>query len=232
MGNDVTNTIKLLLVDDHGMVRECLRSHLERHRHLKVVGDAAHGDEAMAKIETLLPDMVLLDVDIPTAIAFSTLERIQSQWPSIKVIVITSQKNPEYVLKSFRHGAVGYVLQEGSSQELLSAIEAVQLGKSYINPILAGEVVNAKRLGDLNTRQVVNNLSNREREVLSRIARGQTSKDIAREFQVSVRTVQTHRERIMRKLNIHTVAGLTRYALTHAIDDTPTLSHPVGALTR
>ena len=214
-----TTTVKLLLVDDHEMVRECLRSHLESHHHLKVLGEASHGDEALEKIKILHPNVVLLNLETPVAVAFSTLDRIQRNWPSSKVIVITSQKNPDYVLRAFRSGAVGYVLQDGPTQELLNAIEAVHLGKSYINPMLAGEVVQSKRMAEVATRQQsAINLSDRERDVLVRIARGQTSKDIAKDLRLSVRTIQTHRERMMRKLDIHTVAGLTRYALDHSID--------------
>lgn len=215
---DVTKTIKVLLVDDHGMVRECLRSYLERHRHLKVVGEAAHGNEALQKMKNLQPDIVVLDIDLPASHGFATLQRIQAEMPKFKTVVITAHKNPEYVIRAFRLGVAGYVLKDASSQELLDAIEAVNSGKTFINPNLGGEVICSKQRSDEEAKRSVS-LSIRERDVLARIARGQTSKEIAQHFHVAVRTIQTHRERIMKKLNIHSVAGLTQYALTHLNDD-------------
>jgi len=204
--------VRLLLVDDHGMVREGLRAYLERHRQFTVVGEASSGAEALAKIRTTRPHIVLLDINLPDISGFDILASIRREWSHVRIVIVTVHKSPEYLLRAFRLGASGYILKDASPDELSRAINTVQAGQTFITSNLAGDLI-ASYYSPAKNSTRSNSLSNREREVLSLIAAGLSSKEIAQRLQVAVRTIQTHRERIMRKLNIHTIAGLTRYAL-------------------
>ncbi len=207
--------IKLLVVDDHPVVRGGLRSCLSKVSHMECVGEAADGEEALRKAHELTPDIILMDINMPHMDGLAVTELLRKEVPTTKVIILSMHSNREYVLRIIQAGARGYVLKEAPPEELVRAIEVVSAGEAFFSPDIARIALN----------QYVNNegqppigkLTEREREVLVLIAGGKSNKEIANHLDLGVRTVETHRERIMRKLNIHSVAGLTKFAIAHGL---------------
>ncbi len=203
--------VRVLVVDDHPVVRQGLASCLSRHNVL-VVGEADNGRDAVRRAKELSPDIVLMDLDMPHMSGLAATELLRRETPAVKVLVLSMYTHSEYVLRILQSGARGYVLKDAPTEEMVKAIEAVQSGGTFFSPDIARVALNQFVRGsseDPQTKQV----SNREREVLIAIAEGLSNKEIACRLNVGVRTVETHRERIMRKLNIHSVAGLTKYAI-------------------
>jgi two-component system, NarL family, nitrate/nitrite response regulator NarL len=207
--------IKLLLVDDHPVVRRGISSCLARHEHLQVVGEAANGEEAIAKSRELIPDIVLMDIDMPEMNGLTVTELLRKEFPKVKVLVLSMHSNSEYVMRIIQSGASGYVLKEAPTEELVRAIEIVDSGEAFFSPEVARVALNKYVRGSAENAGA--QLTNREREVLVQIAEGLSNKEIANKLGVGVRTVETHRERIMRKLNIHSVAGLTKFAISQGL---------------
>lgn len=210
--------IKLLLADDHALVREGIRSSLVRYGSIRVVGEAANGKDAVNKTIELAPDVVLMDVNMPELSGLDATPMIRKQCPATRVIALTVHDNKEYVSRMLRRGASGYVLKDTSPEELVRAIEAVARGEAYFSPqisrIILQDYVHSE---PLESRPDANGLSGREREVLHSIARGHTSKEIAARLNLSVRTVETYRVRIKRKLHARNVAELLQRAREQAI---------------
>lgn len=209
------SSIKLLLVDDHPIVRRGLQAYLAHFEQIQVVGEAADGQEANRKYRELLPDIVLMDYDMPTMNGLAATEALRREYPEAKVLILSMHRNSEYVLRIIESGARGYVLKEAPPEELVQAIQAVNAGQAFFSPDVARVALNQYVRGseDQDTRLI----TPREREVLILIAEGLSNKEIATRLDVGVRTIETHRERIMRKLGIHTVAGLTKYAITKGL---------------
>ncbi len=207
--------IKLLLVDDHPVVRKGISSCLARHEQLQVVGEASDGQEAMLKARELMPDIVLMDIDMPRMNGLAVAEWLHKEIPKIKVLILSMHSNTEYVMRIIQSGASGYILKEAPTEELVRAIETVNNGEAFFSPEVARAALNkyVRSGGGSASGQ----LTRREQEVLVQIAEGLSNKEIAGKLGVGVRTVETHRERIMRKLNIHSVAGLTKFAITHGM---------------
>ncbi|MGH7970641.1 MAG: response regulator [Limisphaerales bacterium] len=209
---DPKQPIRVLLVDDHPVVRRGITSCLSLHEQVKVVGEAADGREGVRKAKELCPDVVLMDIDMPQMNGLSATEILNRESPDIKVLILSMHRHPEYVVRILQSGARGYVLKEASPEELIGAIRAVQAGDTFFSPDIARMALNQFVQGP-GEGPHPSQLSNREREVLVAIAEGLSNKEIAARLNVGVRTVETHRERIMRKLNIHSVAGLTKFAI-------------------
>ncbi|HKI70684.1 MAG TPA: response regulator transcription factor [Verrucomicrobiae bacterium] len=207
--------IKLLVVDDHPVVRGGLRSCLSKIGHLECVGEAGDGEEALRKTRELTPDIVLMDINMPHMDGLAVTELMRKEMPATKVIILSMHSNREYVLRIIQAGARGYVLKEAPPEELVRAIEAVSAGEAFFSPDIARIALNqyVKNEGQ----PPIGKLTEREREVLVLIAEGKSNKEIASHLDLGVRTVETHRERIMRKLNIHSVAGLTKFAIAHGL---------------
>ena len=213
-----TKRIRIVLVDDHAIVREGLRACLVPYRQVQVVGEAASGEEALIAVQPLKPDVVLMDIKLPQMSGLEATRRLRQQAPGSKVLVLSVYDNPEYVQESVRAGAQGYVLKNAAPQELVKAIAAIHGGTTYFSPGVAQVVMHDYVARENHTLPRVGlGLSLREREVLSLIAEGQGNKDIARRLKVGVRTIETHRERIMRKLDLHNVAALTKYAVARGL---------------
>jgi DNA-binding NarL/FixJ family response regulator len=208
--------MKLLLVDDHRMMREGLRAVLEK-AGLEVVGDAASGREALGMIRRLSPDVVVMDISMPDLNGVDATKRLVAERPDIKVIALSMHSDRRYVLAMFRAGAVGYLLKDSACDELIRAVRAIARGQKYVSPGIAGvlvdEITEPRRFAKLDDAP----LSSREREVLQLLAEGHSSKDIAQRLDVAVPTVETHRRQIMDKLNLRTVAELTKYAVREGL---------------
>lgn len=208
--------IKLLLVDDHPVVRRGISSCLARQDRLAIVGEAGDGLEAVRKAKELAPDIILMDIDMPHMNGLAVTEVLRRELPNIKVLILSMHSNTDYVLRIIQSGARGYVLKEASPDELVRAIETVESGEAFFSPDVARVALNQFVRGP-GEGPNPGQLTNREREVLILIADGLSNKEIASHLGVGVRTVETHRERIMRKLNIHSVAGLTKFAISKGL---------------
>lgn len=209
----MSGPVRILLVDDHPIVRRGIASCLARHAHLAVVGEAADGLEALEKARELGPEIVLMDIDMPRMTGLAATEALRRQMPEIKVLILTIHNHPEYVLRIIEAGAKGYVLKDAAPEELVKAIEAVHAGQTFFSPEIARVAIH-RLMHQKAPAGAASELTPREREVLVQIAEGLSNKEIAAALNVGVRTIETHRERIMRKLNIHTIAGLTKYAIS------------------
>ena len=214
--SNMKKPIKLLVADDHPVVRKGISSCLSQQEHLQIIGEAADGREALRKTRELEPDIVLMDVDMPHMNGLAVTELLRKELPKVKVLVLSMHSNSDCVMRILQSGAHGYVLKDASTDELLRAIETVNDGEAFFSPEVACTALNQYVRGGLvdgNSAQ----LTSREREVLVHIADGLSNKEIASQLGVGVRTVETHRERIMRKLRIHSVAGLTKFAISQGL---------------
>jgi two-component system nitrate/nitrite response regulator NarL len=212
----MTNRIRIIVVDDHPVVRRGISMCLSRHSQIEIVAEAGDGREAIRQARALQPDLVLMDIDMPQMSGLAVAEVLHREMPKIKVLVLSMHSNTEYVVRIIQSGARGFILKEAPAEELVRAIEAVNAGEAYFSPDVARVALN-KFVQGAGPGQKAPMLTNREREVLVHIADGLTNKEIACQLNVGVRTVETHRERIMRKLDIHSVAGLTRYAISSGL---------------
>ena len=217
----MSGVIRVVVADDHGVVREGIRHVLSGEAGFEIVGEATNSADAMVLVESLRPDVAVLDISMPGESGLKLAARIRERLPEIRVLMLSMHDHPEYVLESVRAGAHGYLLKDTAAAELRHAIRAVEEGEAFYSPPVArrlsdavrGELARERRTSELGT------LTQREREVLEGIARGRTNKEIATELGISHRTVETHRESLMRKLRIRTVAGLTRFALELGLID-------------
>ena len=212
----VSQRIRVLLADDHPVVRRGMVFCLEQHANLDVVGEAADGQEALTKARELVPDVLLTDMDMPHLTGLAVTEVLHKELPQIKVLVLSTHTNTEFVLRCAQSGASGYILKQASPQEFAQAIETVHAGQPFFSPEVARVALNQFVRGSAQGPDP-SDLTNREREVLTWIAEGLCNKEIACRLNIGTRTVETHRERLMRKLDIHSIAGLTRFAVTKGL---------------
>jgi two-component system nitrate/nitrite response regulator NarL len=210
--------IKLLLADDHPVVRKGIRSWLSGVEYLEVIDEAVNGLEAVAKVKELSPDVVLMDVDMPKLNGLEATKQIRKEFPHTRVLILSMHTNKSVVLQIIQSGAQGYVLKDAPPADVLRAIESVDNGEPFFSPDINQIVLN-QYLAETGAEQspTAVKLTNRERQVLAMIAEGQSNKEMASKMGVGVRTVETHRERMMSKLNIHSVAGLTKFAIANGI---------------
>jgi DNA-binding NarL/FixJ family response regulator len=206
--------IRVLVADDHAIVRTGIRHVLESEPGFTVVGEAATGAEALALAESLRPDVAVLDVSLPGDSGIRVAAELRRITPETHVLILSMHDNTEYVMESLRAGVHGYLLKDAAATELRGAIRAVRRGESFFSPAIAGRLGAVLR-GDPEAQRGsgLGQLSARERQVLIGVAQGRTNREIALELGISHRTVETHRESLMRKLGVRTVAGLTRLAL-------------------
>lgn len=209
-------TIKTLIVDDHRMMREGLRAIFEQEPTIVVVGQAENGRAALDQVGELRPDVVVMDVGMPEMNGMEATRQIHAQHPGVRVIALSTHSDKRYVLGMLDAGASGYVLKVGAFDELQQAIHAVVGGQTYLSPAIAGTVVES--LGQKGPKTSASrDLGAREREVLQLLSEGNTSAQIAARLHISVRTVEAHRRNIMRKLDRHSVAELTKYAVREGL---------------
>jgi RNA polymerase sigma factor (sigma-70 family) len=225
--NDTTNDtdtgveqpIRVLVVDDHAVVREGIRRVLKGEADFEVVGEAGDAAEGMQLAEEQRPDVVLLDIKMPGESGLELTTRLRERVPDARVLILSMFDHGEYVLEAVRNGAHGYVLKDASPQELRDAVRAVFQGREFFSLDAARRMGAAIRDQHEEMRSItaLDQLTSRERDVLIRIARGLTNKEIGAELGISHRTVESHRESLMKKLDIRNVAGLTRFALERGL---------------
>ena len=205
---------RILLVDDHKITRQGLRSLLEKENDMQVVAEAEEGRTAVRLVRELMPDLVIMDVSMPDMNGMEATRQIVAEFPAAKVIALSMHSDTLFATEMLKSGASGYLLKDCAFEELARAIRTVMDGKTYLSPSISSVVVEdyLHRLSktDFSNADV---LTNREREVLQPLAEGKSTKQIALKLHISVKTVETHRRQIMEKLDIHSVAELTKYAI-------------------
>jgi DNA-binding NarL/FixJ family response regulator len=207
------NATRVLLADDHVLVRAGIRTLLEKIPNVKVIGEAASGREALEMVKTTLPNLVLMDIAMADLNGLDALSRISKDFPDVKVIILSAHANEEYVIRALRSGAAGYMLKDAATAELELAISSVCEGKTYLSPSISRTAIDSylERMGDVVS--PLEQLTSRQREILQLIGEGKNTKEIASNLEISVKTVEAHRLQVMERLRIHDVPGLVRFAI-------------------
>lgn len=207
------STIKLVIADNHRLVRAGFRSLVEDLDGVEVIGEAENGREALHLVETLKPHLVLMDIAMPEMNGLEATARIAHDFPQVRVLILSMHANEEYVYQALKSGATGYLLKDSGTEELGLAIRAIARGETYLSPTVSKYVVTdyVRRLGK--DQNPLNQITPRQREILQLIAEGKSTKDIADILYISTKTVETHRTQLMDRLDIHDIAGLVRYAI-------------------
>ncbi|MEJ2428250.1 MAG: response regulator transcription factor [Deltaproteobacteria bacterium] len=211
-------TIKIFIADDHRILREGLRSMIEMISKIQVVGEAGNGREAVRLATERRPDVVIMDVNMPDLNGIEATRLLLKELPAVKVIGLSMYSDKRFVAGMLKAGASGYLLKAGAFEELATAVQTVMAGDIYLSPRVTGVVIE-DYVGHLTQEKsaLTETLSPREREILQLLAEGKSSKDIASLLNVSEKTVHTHRQHIMEKLNLHSIAELTKYAIREGI---------------
>jgi DNA-binding NarL/FixJ family response regulator len=212
----MSKPIRVLVVDDHAIVREGIRSLLARRKDIEIVGEAADGKRAIEAVTQLDPDVVLMDIAMPVMNGLEATREIHARFPSMRILVLTQHENKEYIMSLLRVGAVGYILKRARSSELVDAIRAVHAEGAYLPPDITHTVVDAVARS-LGGKEESSTLTEREIQVVRLVAEGMSSREIAERLSISVKTVDTHRANIMEKVGAHNVAELIKYAIRMGI---------------
>ena len=207
------NRIRIILADDHALVRAGIRSLLEKLPSVEVLGEASDGHEALALVEKLRPSLVLLDITMSGLNGLEVVDRLHKSHPAIKVLILSMHANEEYAVRALRSGASGYMLKDAATFELGLAIDAVMRDGSYLSPAISRGLVEKLLAQTQSNAEPAPLLTPRQREILQLLAEGKSAKEIAFQFGLSVKTVETHRAQLMDRLNIHDLPGLVRYAI-------------------
>ena len=210
---------RVLLVDDHTLMRKGLKALLEKEPSLEICAEAADGMDAVRLARELKPDVVVMDLGLPRLNGVEATRQILEEDPACRVIALSMHQDKRYVTRALRAGACGYLLKDAALEDLVKAIEAVGQGQTFLSPEVAGLVIDELKNQPEGQEQVDSLLTGREREVLQLLAEGQSTKDIAKLLHISPKTVETHRRKLMDKLDLHSVADLTRYAIREGLVD-------------
>jgi len=205
-------SVKIFLADDHMIIREGLRAVIEKNTDMKIVGEAGDGRTTVQMVQEKMPDIVIMDISMPEMNGIEATRRIIRNSPHIKIIALSMHSDRRFVTEIFKAGASGYVLKEAALSELVDAINAIKRGCSYISMEIQ-KVMNKK----LSKHPLYSELTDREREVLQLIAEGKSGKQTADCLDISVKTVDSHRQQIMKKLNMHSIPELTKYAVREGL---------------
>jgi RNA polymerase sigma factor (sigma-70 family) len=206
-------TIRVLLVEDHALVRAGIKSLLDTSVGIEVVGEAGDGREALRKVREVPTDVVVMDVTMPGLNGLEAAARLKKSHPEVKVLILSMYANEEYVIQALRQGAVGYLIKDSAAPELEKAIQAVARGEYYLSGDDAKERLEKYLDGSKALQNPLDRLTPRQREILQLVVEGRKTREIAKILNVSVKTVETHRAQLMDRLGIHDVAGLVRYAI-------------------
>lgn len=212
-------TVRLLIADDHAVVREGLRLILTAQRDFEVVGEAATGREAVELAQRLKPDVVLMDISMPELSGLDATLALATDDGPPRIIVLSMHASSEYVFEAFRAGARGYLVKESAGREVVEAIREVCRGRRYVSPRIAGGVIEdyVRARADAGAKSPLERLSARERQVLQLVVEGRSSAEIGRLINLSPKTVETYRSRLMRKLGVENLAHLVRFAIEHSL---------------
>jgi DNA-binding NarL/FixJ family response regulator len=213
------DTIKLVIADDHALFREGVRALLSAHSHLEVVGEASDGSEAIEQVKKFRPHILLLDIAMPGLGGLETTLEIKKLAPEVKILILTQYANKEYLFRFLKAGVSGYLLKRAAGGELVSAINAVYQGGTFIHPDVAPAVIEGYlgRVTPAEQEDPYENLTDREKQVLKLVAEGKTNKEIAAILSISVKTAMAHRSHVAEKLGIHNKAELVKLALQRGI---------------
>jgi two-component system, NarL family, nitrate/nitrite response regulator NarL len=204
--------IRVLLADDHPLVLDGIRSCLEFYDHIEVVGEAKTGNEALERAEALQPDIVIMDLNMPQLNGLDAMEILRERFSHIRLLVLSMHDSKQYIASALQYGASGYVLKEVPSEELVTAIEAVHRGGTYFSSGVSEILLSPNDEEDIG-----GPLTTREQNILLLLSEGRSNKEVARELDISVRTVETHRRNIKKKLKVRSTTGLVRYAIEHGL---------------
>ena len=213
------NNVRIVLADDHTILREGLRALLSADPDFEIIGEAGDGREAVRCVEKLGPDLLLMDLSMPRMSGMDAISEIKKRYPETKIIALTVHKTEEYLLSTLQAGVDGYVLKDATHDELVMAIHNVMAGKRYLSPGISEKVIEGYLDGkeDSLAASSWQKLSQREREVLKLIAEGYKNKEIAEDLCISLKTVEKHRANLMKKLDLHNAAALTVYAVERGL---------------
>lgn len=211
--------IRILLAEDHTIVRKGLCALLEDAPDIEVIAEASDGRDAVLKVELMRPHVVLMDISMPLLSGLEATRQIVERFPKVRILILTVHSTEEYILQTLRAGASGYLLKEAAPTELIRAIQLVHDGKAYLSPTISTRVIRdyVEKADMLSLNSSYDRLTNREREVLQLIAEGYSVKEIATHLALSEKTIRAHRSHLMDKLDIHSTAALTLYALRHGM---------------
>ncbi len=215
----MNKTIRIVLAEDHTILREGLRALLSADPKFEIVGEAEDGREALRRVDNLAPDLVVMDLSMPRMTGMDAIREIKRRHPATKIIALTVHKAEEYLRTTLQAGADGYVLKDATHVELLLAIQNVLKGKTYLSPSVSEKVIEGYLEGKENQapNPKLGQLSPREREVLKLIAEGYKNREIAADLYISLKTVEKHRANLMKKLDLHNAAALTTFAIEQGL---------------
>lgn len=208
------SNIKVMIVDDHQVVLDGFVARLKLEHDIEVVATASNGLESIQAVKQYQPEVVLMDVSMPIMNGLEAAEKIKQHYPNVKVLMLTMHDNREYIMKVIQSGAMGYMLKDISSDKLIQAIKTVYQGSTYFCESVTQTLFTPATVASV---QKVNPLSRREETILALVAQGESSKKIAKALSISARTVETHRQNIKHKLDLYSVAELTKYAVDHGL---------------
>ena len=211
--------IRVLMVDDHAILREGLRALLGYYDDVEVVGEAQDGAESLVRVRELLPDVVLMDIAMPGMTGLEATRLIRAQFPETRVLILTQHEDPQYVLPLLQAGASGFVSKRALGTDLINAVRVVAKGETFLYPTAATAVVEEMRRRSRDAATAPESLTPRELEILKHIVAGQTNAQIAAALSISIKTVEWHRTNLMSKLDVHSVADLVRYAMEHDLTE-------------
>jgi DNA-binding NarL/FixJ family response regulator len=211
--------ITVLLADDHKLIRQGMKAMLSSQNDIQVIGEAADGNEALSMVETLRPDVVLLDVMMPNLNGIEVAYQIHQRGLKTRIVILSMHANASYAVRALHNGALGYVIKDADFSEIIAAIRSASIGKRYLSNFIADEVIEMLLTNEGEKSGSIDMLSAREREVLQLIAEGNTNTAIANKLTLSVRTVEAHRARVMAKLRINSHAELVRLAVQQGLVD-------------
>ena len=210
-------SIRILLADDHGIIRQGLCSLLEKQPDMEVVGEAEDGQKAMELVRQLVPDVVIMDVTMPNLNGIDATRQITKEFPKVKVLALSIHSNKRFVADMLRAGAAGYILKECLLEELIEAIRTITAGNIYFSSKITDVVVDDYMDHLSEAIEPTKPLTDRERQVLQYIAEGRLVRDIAAQMHLSIKTIEFNRRQLMKKLKIHTIAALTKYAIREGL---------------
>jgi len=208
---------KIILVDDHSIIREGLRPLLEKEPDMEVVGEAENGRQALELVREIKPDVAIMDISMPALTGIAAARRIRQDFPHCKVVGLSVHTDNQYVARMIQAGASGYLPKSCAFKELAAAVRDVMSGKTYLSPRVVDSVVQYLQKTTPDSESAAAVLTSREREVLQLLAEGKSTKEIASTLNVSERTVEAHRQNITTKLNLHSIAELTKYAISQGL---------------